>query len=140
MLKLNPTVVLLRISYETPSLTLFFIQITQISQNPNPLLSFVSTKNQFRSQNYHLNAHVTFQLGLQPLDFQSNLKWHARRMSLLYCSLTGTSSRWYDRPPKVQKNYWSSFLQNFKQAILFSKKTLHSQLEALSPNKKDNEM
>ena len=31
----------------------------------------------------HLSARVIFQLGSQPLDIQSYLTWHSRRMSLL---------------------------------------------------------
>ena len=42
----------------------------------------------------HLSARVTFQLGPQPTDITSYLTWHSRRMSLLYCSLTGTASNW----------------------------------------------
>ena len=57
-----------------------------------------------------LSARVIFQLGPQPLDIQSYLTWHSRRMSLLCCSLTGTSSNWHDRLPQVDKNDWSSFL------------------------------
>ena len=48
-----------------------------------------------------LSARVTLQLGPHSLDVQSYLNWHSRRMSLLYCSLTGTASNWYDRFPKV---------------------------------------
>ena len=47
----------------------------------------------------HLSARVTFQLGPQPIDLQSYLTWHSRRISLLYCSLTGTASNWDDRLP-----------------------------------------
>ena len=63
----------------------------------------------------HLSARVTFQLGPQPVDIHSYLTWHSRRMSLLYCSLTGTASNWYDRLPQVYKDDWSSFLQIFKK-------------------------
>ena len=41
-----------------------------------------------------LSARVTFQLGPQPIDIQSYLTWHFRRMSHLYCSLAGTASKW----------------------------------------------
>ena len=70
----------------------------------------------------HLSARVTFQLGPQPVDIQSYLTWHSRRMSLLYCSLTGTASNWYDRLPQVYKDDWSSFLQIFKKQF-YSKNT-----------------
>ena len=40
----------------------------------------------------HLSARVTFQpIVPQPIDLQSYLNWHSRRVSLLYCSLTGTA-------------------------------------------------
>ena len=73
----------------------------------------------------HLSARVTFQLGPQPLDIQSYLSWHSRRMSLLYCSLTGTASN------------WPSFLQFFKKQFYSQKHAYHAQLEALSLVKKD---
>ena len=52
----------------------------------------------------HLSARVTFELGPQPLDIKSYLTWHPRCMSLLYCSLTGAASNWYDRLPQDYKN------------------------------------
>ena len=87
----------------------------------------------------HLSARVTFQLGPQPVDIQSCLTWHSRRMSLLYCSLTGTASNWYDRLPQVYKDDWSSFLQIFKKQFYSQKHAYHVQIEALSLVKKDNE-
>ena len=87
----------------------------------------------------HLSARVTFQLGPQPVDIHSYLTWHSRRMSLLYCSLTGTASNWYDRLPQVYKDDWSSFLQIFKVQFYSQKHAYHAQLEALSLVKKDNE-
>ena len=60
-------------------------------------------------------------------------------MSLLYCSLTGTASNWYDRLPQVYKDDWSSFLQIFKKQFYSQKHAYHAQIEALSLVKKDNE-
>ena len=60
-------------------------------------------------------------------------------MSLLYCSLTGTASNWYDRLPQVYKDDWSSFLQIFKKQFYSQKHAYHAQFEALSLLKKDNE-
>ena len=74
----------------------------------------------------HLSAQGSFQLLPQPLDLQSYFPWHARRMSLLYSSLTGTVFTWYDGLPQVYKNDWSSFLR------IFEKHAYHAQLEALS--------
>ena len=87
----------------------------------------------------HLSARVTFQLGPQPVDIQSYLTWHSRRMSLLYCSLTGTASNWYDRLPQVYKDDWSYFLQIFKKRFFSQKHAYHAQIEALAIVKKDNE-
>ena len=80
----------------------------------------------------HLIARVTFQLGPQPLDQQSYLTWHSRRMSLLYCSFTGTVSNWYDRSPQVYKSDWSSFLQRFKKQFYSQKHAYHAHIETLS--------
>ena len=87
----------------------------------------------------HLSARVTFQLGPQPVDIQSYLTWHSCRMSLLYCSLTGTASNWYDRLPQVHKDDWSSFLKSFKKQFYSQKHAYHAEIEALSLVKKDNE-
>ena len=59
-------------------------------------------------------------------------------MSLLYCSLTGTASNWYDRLSQTYKNDWSSFLQIFKEQFIL-KKIRFSQLDALSLVKTDKE-
>ena len=87
----------------------------------------------------HISARVTFQLGPQPVDIQSYITWNSRRMSLLYCSLTGTASNWYDRLPQVYKDDWSSFLQIFKKQFYSQKHAYHAQIEGLSLLEKDNE-
>ena len=61
---------------------------------------------------------------------QPYLTWHSRRISLLYCSLTGTASSWYDRLPQNQENDWSSFLQLFgkkfsKSLYMFNENVRH---------------
>ena len=68
-----------------------------------PLKLFDSLDHTYPSEKFlaHLSALVTIQLGPQPVDFQSYLTWHSRRMSLLYCSLTGSASYWYERLPQV---------------------------------------
>ena len=63
----------------------------------------------------HLSARVTFQLGPQPIDLQSNLTWPSRRMSLLYCSLSGAASNWNEASHKCIKmidHPFSKFLRN----------------------------
>ena len=63
-------------------------------------------------------------------------------MSLLYGSLTGTASNWYDRLPQVYKNAWYSSLQIFKKQLFSQKHTYYVQ-STLSKHslllKKDNE-
>ena len=43
----------------------------------------------------HIEARVTFSLGLQPTSEHEYIFWHARRMAFIQCSLTGTSLSWY---------------------------------------------
>ena len=59
-----------------------------------------------------------------PLDLQSYVIWHSRRLSLLYCSLTRIASIWYDRLPQIYKIYWSSFFKIFKKQFLL--KNMHT--------------
>ena len=87
----------------------------------------------------HSSAPSTLQLGPQPLDQQSYLTWHSRRLSLLYYSLTGTASNWYDRLPQVYKSDRSSFLKIFIKQFHSENHAYHAQIEALLLVKKDNE-
>ena len=107
----------------------------------DPIKLFDGLDHTYPPENFlaHLSARVTFQLGPQPVDIQSYLFWHSRRMSLLYCSLTGTASNWYDRLPQVYKDDWSAFLQIFKKQFYSQKHAYHAQIEALTLLKKDNE-
>ena len=45
----------------------------------------------------HIEARVTFFLGLQPTSENEYKIWHARRMAFIQCSLTGTALSWYFR-------------------------------------------
>ena len=60
----------------------------------NPITLFDSLDHTYPPGKFlaHLSARVIFKLGTLPLDIQSYSTWHSRRMSLLYCSLTGTAS------------------------------------------------
>ena len=106
----------------------------------DPIKLFDGLDNTYPPEKFlaHLSARVTFPLGPQPVDIHY-LTWHSRRMSLLYCSLTGTASNWYDRLPQVYKDDWSSFLQIFKKQFYSQKHAYHAQIEALSLVNKDNE-
>ena len=74
----------------------------------------------------HLSARVTVQLGPQLLDIQTCVTSHSRRMSLLYCSLTGTASNWYDCLTYVYNNEWSSSLPVFENNCIL--KHMHTML------------
>ena len=104
----------------------------------DPIKHFDGLDHTYPSEKFlaHLSARVTFQLGPQPLDVQSFLTWHSRRMSRLFCSLTGTASKWYDCLPQVYKDDWSSSLQIFKKKFSSQKHAYHAQFEALSFFKK----
>ena len=93
-----------------------------------------------RSNSTPKNTHIMRKL--KPFPFLKRImkmSSNSRRMSLLYCSLTGTASNWYDRLPQVYKDDWSSFLQIFKKQFYSQKHAYHAQIEALSLLKKDNE-
>ena len=45
----------------------------------------------------HIEARVTFSVGLQPTSDLDHKVWHARRMAFLQCSLTGAALSWYMR-------------------------------------------
>ena len=89
----------------------------------DPILRFDGLYHTYLSEKRlaHLSARVTFQLGHQPLDIQSYLTWHSRRMSRLYCFFKGTASNWCDRLPQVYTDDWSCFLQIFRKQF-FSQK------------------
>ena len=107
----------------------------------DPIELFDGLDHTYLPENFlaHLSARVTFQLGPPPVDIQSYLTWHSRRMSLFYCSLTGTASNWYDRLPQVYKDDWSSFLQIFKKQLYSQKHAYQAQIEAFSLVKTDDE-
>ena len=90
----------------------------------DPIKLFDGLDHTYPSEKFlaHLSARVTFRFGPQPLDKQSYLTWHSRRMSLLYCSLTGTASNWYDRFPQLNKND-SSFSKSSKNKFFL--KSMH---------------
>ena len=45
----------------------------------------------------HIEARVTFSLGVHSKSDNDYKFWHARRMAFIQCSLTGTALRWYFR-------------------------------------------
>ena len=88
----------------------------------------------------HFSARVTFQLSPQPLNPHACLTWHSRDISLLYCSLKGTASNWYDETPQLHKVVWYSFLQSLKEEFFSKKQAYHAQLEVLALTKKKTKL
>ena len=62
----------------------------------------------------HIEARVTFALGLQPTSDHELKFWHARIMVFIQCSLTGTALSWYIRSNDTNKQDWLVFVQAFK--------------------------
>ena len=87
----------------------------------------------------HIEARVTFSLGLQPPTAHEFKFWHARRMAFLQCSLTGTALSWYIRLNDTYKQDCHAFVQAFKKQFSSQKNAYYAQVEALSLIKKDNE-
>ena len=87
----------------------------------------------------HIEARVTFSLGLQPTSEHEYIFWHARRMAFIQCSLTGTALSWYIRLNDTYKHDWHAFVQAFKKQFSSQKNAYYAQVEALNLTKKDNE-
>ena len=87
----------------------------------------------------HIDARVTYSLGLQPTSEHEYEFWHARRMAFIQCSLTGTALSWYIRLNNTYKHDWHAFVQAFKKQFSSQKNAYYAQVEALNLTKKDNE-
>ena len=76
---------------QTPT---FINSSTSISE---PIKPFDGLDHQYTPEEYlqNIDARVTFSLGLQPTNPFEYKYWHARRMALIQCSLTGTALDWY---------------------------------------------
>ena len=63
---------------------------TSISE---PIKPFDGQDQTYTPEEYsqHIEARVTFSLGLQPTSEHEYKFWHARRMAFIQCSLTGTA-------------------------------------------------
>ena len=119
-------------------------QPTYINSSPStsePIKPFDGLDHNYTPEEYlqHIEAHVTFSLGLQP-TFENEYKfWHARRMAFIQCSLTGTALSWYIRLNDTNKQHWHAFEQAFKKQFSSQKNAHYAQVEALNLSKKDNE-
>ena len=108
---------------------------TSISE---PIKSFDGLDHNYTPEEYlqHIEARVTFSLGLQPITAHEYKFWHARRMAFIQCSLTGTALSWYIRLNDTYKKDWHAFVQAFKKQFSSQKNAYYAQVEALSLIKK----
>ena len=125
-------------SHNTMSHPTYINSSTSISE---PIKPFDGLDHNYTPGEYlqHIEARVTFSLGLQPtLEHEYNF-WHARRMAFIQCSLTGTALSWYIRLNDTYKHEWHAFVQAFKKQFSSQKNAYYAQVEALNLTKKDNE-
>ena len=106
-----------------------------------PIKPFDGLDHNYTPEEYlqHIEARVTFSLGLQPTSENDYKFWHARRMAFIQCSLTGTAHRWYIRLNDTYKHDWHAFVQAFRKQFSSQKNAYFAQVEALNLTKKDNE-
>ena len=111
---------------------------TSISE---PIKPFDGLDHNYTPEEYsqHIEARVTFSLGLQPTSDYEYKFWHARRMAFIQCSLTGTALSWYIRLNDTYKHDWHAFVQAFKKQFSSQKNAYYAQVEALNLTKKGNE-
>ena len=111
---------------------------TSISE---PIKPFDGLDHNYTPEEYlqHIEARVTFSLGLQPTSEHEYKFWHARRMVFIQCSLTGTALSWYLRLNDTYKLDWHAYVQAFNKQFSSQKNAYYAQVEALNLTKKDNE-
>ena len=126
------------ISHTTMSHPTYINSSTSISE---PIKPFDGLDRNYTPEEYlqHIEARVTFSLGLQPTSEHEYKFWHARRMAFIQCSLTGTALSWYIRLNDTYKHDWHAFVQAFKKQFSSQKNAYYAQVEALNLTKKDNE-
>ena len=126
------------ISHNTMSHPTYINSSTSISE---PIKPFDGQDHNYTPEEYlqHIEARVTFSLGLQPKSEHEYKFWHARRMAFIQCFLTGTALSWYIRLNDTYKHDWHAFVQAFKKQFSSQKNVYYAQVEALNLTKKDNE-
>ena len=84
------------ISHNTMSRPTYINSSTSISE---PIEPFDGLDHNYTPEEYlqHIEARVTFSLGLQRTSEHEYKFWHARRMVFIKCSFTGTALSWYIR-------------------------------------------
>ena len=125
------------ISHNTISHPTYIYSSTSISE---PIKPFDGLDHNYIPEEYlqHIEARVTFSLGLQPTSEPEYKFCHARRMVFIQCSLTGTALSWYIRLNDAYKHDWHAFIQAFKKQFSSQKNAYYAQVEALNLSKKDN--
>ena len=125
------------ISHNTMSHPTYINSSTSISE---PIKPFDGLDHNYTPEDYlqHIEARVTFSLGLQPTSEHEYKFWHARRMAFIQCSLTGTALSWYIRSNDTYKHDWHAFVQAFKKQFSSQKNAYYAQVEALNLTKKYN--
>ena len=125
-------------SHNTMSHPTYINSSTSISE---PIKPFDGLDHNYTPEEYlqHIEARVTFSLGLQPTSEHEYKFWHVRRMAFIQCSLTGTALSWYIRLNDTYKHDWHAFVQAFKKQFSSQKNAYYAQVEALNLTKKDNE-
>ena len=84
------------ISQNTISQPTYINSSTSISE---PIKPFDGLDHNYTPEEHlqHIEARVTFSLGLQPTSEHEYIIWHALCMAFIQCSLTGTALSWYIR-------------------------------------------
>ena len=125
------------ISHNTISHPTYINSSTSILE---PIKPFDGLDHNYTPEEYlqHIEARVTFSLGLQPTSENEYKFWHARRMASIQCSLTGTAHSWYIRLNDTYKQGWHAFVQAFKKQFSSQKIAYFAQVEAINLSKKYN--
>ena len=126
------------ISHNTMSHPTYINSSTSISE---PIKPFDGLDHNYTPEEFlqHIEARVTFSLGLQLTSEHEYKFWHARRMAFIQCSLTCTALSWYIRLNDTYKHDWHAFVQAFKKQFSSQKNAYYAQVETLNLTKKDNE-
>ena len=90
----HPLQYLKKIPFHNRHLSTLLLQYQNLSNQPFDGLDHNYTPEEYLQ---HIEARVTFSLGLQPTSENEYKYWHARRMAFIQCSLTGTAVSWYIR-------------------------------------------
>ena len=117
-------------SHNTMSHPTYINSSTSISE---PIKPFDGLDHNYTPEEFlqHIEARVTFSLGLQPTLEHEYKFWHARRMAFIQCSLTGTALSWYIRLNDTYKHDWHAFVQAFKNQFSSQKNAYYAQVQQL---------